>query len=438
MGTSFPTVADAVIIGAGITGCSTAYRLSRRGWKVVVVEKDDIAHEASGRTMAAVGLVGKHHPDEFALAQASMEIWAGLSEELNTNIEYIKGGRLVVANTEEDLPLFDEMIRGAEKSGVEIQWYDTSGARSKWPFLQGPFLKAAHSPHEGHVNPIKVVHGFARAAQEYGAEIHTGCLATEIVLKGNRVSSVMTNRGEISTPVVLDAAGVWGYRLADRLGFKFPVQLIKVVQGETEPAPRIFDCFLRGPTYGSRQTASGGFRITGGYRKMDVYHNLSLHDLRDLAIWAPRIFQYLKDVTMKLDLDTLKLDVAALLGRIMGKGNVPPAPVGTEPRPQPENVAKKLRRIGSLVPEMQGLKLTRTWGGYVDMTPDFLPILGAVNGVQGFYVATGFSGHGFAVGPIVGKLMAELIADGRTSVDITSFRPSRFAEGKTPVPPRLM
>ena len=438
MSTAFPSEADAVIVGAGITGCSTAYRLSQRGWKVVVVEKDDIAYEASGRTMAAVGLVGKHHPAEFALAKASMEIWSGLNEELSADLEYINGGRLVVANVEEDLPLFDEMIRGAEKSGVEIRWYDVAEARVKWPFLRGPFIKAAHSPHEGHVNPVKVVHGFARAAREYGAQIYTGYLATEVVVTGGRVASLLTNKGEISTPVVLDAAGVWGYRLADRLGVKFPVQLIKVVQGETEPAPRLFDCFLRGPTYGSRQTASGAFRITGGYRKMDVYHNLSLHDLRDLPIWVPRILKYRKDVTIKVDPNILKLDLASLLGKIKGGGKSAPAPVGTEPRPQPENVEKKLRRIGNLVPEMQGLKLTRTWAGYVDMTPDFLPILGVIESIKGFYVATGFSGHGFAVGPIVGKLMAELIVDGSTSVDIAPFRPSRFAEGKTPVPPRLM
>ena len=128
---------------------------------------------------------------------------------------------------------------------------------AKWPFLQGPFIRAAWSPHEGHVNPVKVVDSFARSAREYGAQIVTGCLATEVVTRAGKVASVVTNRGEISTPVVLDAAGVWGYRLADRLGVKLPIQLIKVVQGETEPAPRLFDCFLRGPTYGSRQTASG-------------------------------------------------------------------------------------------------------------------------------------------------------------------------------------
>ena len=438
MDTGFPTEADAVIVGAGITGCSTAYRLAKRGWNVVVLEKDDIAHEASGRTMAAVGVVGKHHPDEFALALASMEIWFGLNEELGTDIEFINGGRLVIANAEGDLPLFDEMIRGAEESGVAIEWFDAPRARAKWPFLKGPFIKAAHSPHEGHVNPVKVVHSFARSAREYGARILTECLATEVVTRAGKVASVVTNRGEISTSVVLDAAGVWGYRLADRLGVGFPVQLIKVVQGETEPAPRLFDCFLRGPDYGGRQTASGAFRITGGYRKMDVYHDLSLHDLRDLGVWIPRILRYRKDVTMKMNRDILKLDVAALLNGVTGWRNGPPAPVGAEPRPQPENVARKLKRMSELVPEMKGLRLARTWGGYVDMTPDFLPVLGAVKGIEGFYLATGFSGHGFAVGPIVGKLMAELIVDGKTSVDIRAFRPSRFAEEKVPMPRRLM
>ena len=438
MDSGFPTEADAVIVGAGITGCSTAYRLAKHGWKVVVVEKDDIAHEASGRTMAVVGLVGKHHPDEFALIKASMEIWFGLNDELGTDIEFINGGRLVIANTEEDMPLFEEMISGAEESGVEVQWYDAPQARAKWPFLQGPFIKAAWSQHEGHVNPVKVVNSFARSAREYGAQIVTGCLATEVVTRAGRVTSVITNRGEISTPVVLDAAGVWGYRLADRLGVKLPIQLIKVVQGETEPAPRLFDCFLRGPTYGSRQTASGAFRVTGGYRKMDVYHDLSLHDLRDMATWIPRLMKYRGDVSMKLNRDILKLDIQSLVRKVTGFGNGAPAPVGTEPRPQPENIARKLNRVAQLVPEMKGLRLTRTWGGYVDMTPDFLPIIGPVKGIEGFYLATGFSGHGFAAGPIVGKLMADLIVDGTTSVDINSFRPSRFAEEKTPVPPRLM
>ena len=433
-----PPEADAVIVGAGITGCSTAYRLSKRGWNVVVLEKDDIAHEASGRTMAAVGLVGKHHPDEFALARASMEIWFGLNDELGTDIEFINGGRLVIANSEEDLPLFDEMVKGAEASGVDIRWYEAPQARARWPFLKGQFIRAAHSPHEGHVNPVKVVHSFARSAREYGAQFVTGCAATEIVTRNGRVNSVLTSQGEIKTPVVLDAAGVWGYRLADRLGVHFPVQIIKVVQGETEPAPRLFDCFLRGPDYGSRQTASGAFRITGGYRNMDVYHDLSLHDLRDLAVWIPRILQYRRDVTLKFNPDIIKLDLAALGRKVLGGANGAPAPVGTEPRPQPENVARKLKRVAQLVPAMKGLRLTKTWGGYVDMTPDFLPIIGAVKGIEGFYLATGFSGHGFAVGPIVGQLMSELIIDGATSVDIRSFRPNRFAEGKVPVPPRLM
>ena len=430
--------ADVVVVGAGISGCATAYNLAKRGLNVVVLEKDDIAHEASGRSMAAVGLLGKHHPDEFKLTEASMELWKGLGDELHTDIEYIKGGRLAIANTDEDMSLFKEMVEGAEESGAAIEWLEPDQARARWPLLQGPFVKAVYSPHEGHVNPPKTVHAFARSAREYGATFHTGCIVTNINVKGGRVSSVSTNWGEIQTSTVVNSAGVWSYRLADRLGVHLPIQLIRVVQGETEPAPRLFDYFLRGPNYGARQTASGTFRITGGYRQMDVYHDLSLHDLRDVKVWAPRLLQYRRDVTLQFNLAIFKHDFTALVNRMLRRKSGAPAPVGMEPRRHPRNLERKLARLSKLVPDMKGIKLTRTWSGFVDMTPDFLPIIGPVDKPKGLYLATGFSGHGFALGPIVGKVMADLVIEGQTSMSIHSFRPSRFAEGQVQVPKRLI
>ncbi|MEE9198662.1 MAG: FAD-dependent oxidoreductase, partial [Dehalococcoidia bacterium] len=264
--------ADVVVIGAGISGCATAYNLARRGQKVVVLEKDDVAFEASGRTFAAVGLMGKHEPDEFRLAEASVEMWKHLDEELGTDVELIKGGRLAIANAEEDLPLFQEMVEGAERSGAVIEWMEPDQARRNWPFLEGPFIKAAMSWDEGHVNPEKAVHAFARSAQEYGAKIYTGCLAQDIGVSAGRVTSVTTTLGEIKTGAEVNVAGVWASRLLDRVGVHIPIQLVRITQGETEPVPRFFDCFIRGPAYVGRQTASGPLRVNGGYRKLDVLH----------------------------------------------------------------------------------------------------------------------------------------------------------------------
>ena len=429
---------DVVVIGAGISGCATAYNLARRGQKVVVLEKDDIAFEASGRTMAAVGLVGKHHADEFKLAQASMELWNGLSEELGADIELIKGGRLAIANTEEDAPLFQEMVQGAEESGVSIEWLEPQDAKRRWPFLEGSFKRAAYSRYEGHVNPVKTVQAFARTAREYGARFYTGCMVQDVGVSAGRVTAVSTNLGEIKTGAVVNASGVWASRLADRVGVHIPIQLVRVVQGETEPLPRLFDSFIRGPNYGGRQTASGAFRITGGYRRMDVYHDLSLHDLRDLTLWVPRLLQHRKDVTMQLNLNVLRHDFKGLInGLVPGKtGEV--VPVGLEPRRNHKNLERKLARLTRLIPRLKGLGLTKTWAGYVDLTPDLLPVIGPVERPKGMYLATGFSGHGFAIGPIVGKIMADLVLEGGTSLPLHTFRPSRFSEEKVPMPRRLV
>lgn len=430
--------ADVVVIGAGISGCATAYNLAKRGLKVVVLEKDDIAFEASGRSMAAVGLLGKHHPDEYRLAQAAMEVWPGLGDELSTDIEFIPGGRLAVAETRKDIPLFQDMIEAAEESGVKIEWLEPRQARQRYPFLEGPLMMAAFSPHEGHVNPPKTVHAFARAAQEYGVKFHTGCLVQDIGVSGGSVKHVSTSKGQIRTDSVVNVAGVWANRLMDKLGIHIPIKIIRLPQGETEPLPRLFDSFIRGPTYSARQTASGTVRISGGYRQLEVLHDLSLEDLRDLRVWLPRLAQQRNNVSLRVDLNTLKRDFQDMVDRrVIGRaGNV--APVGIEPRKAPGNLRKKLERLAKLIPELGGLKLQEHWTGYVDLTPDLLPVIGPVDRVKGLYVAMGFSGHGFVLGPITGRIMADLVMDGKTSFPIRTFRPSRFVEEKVKMPKRLM
>ena len=430
--------ADVVIIGAGISGCATAYNLARRGLKVVVLEKDDIAFEASGRSMAAVGVLGKHHPDEYRLAQAAVEVWPTLGDELNTDIEYIPGGRLAIAETRKDLPLFQEMIETAEESGVKIEWLEPRQARKRYPYLEGPLTMAAFSPQEGHVNPPKTVHAFARAAQEYGAKFHTGCLVKEVGVAGGSVRHVGTSMGEIKTGAVINVAGVWANRLLDDLGVHVPIKIIRLPQGETEPLPRLFDFFMRGPTYSARQTASGTLRISGGYRQLEVIHDLSLDDLRDLKVWLPRLAQQRSNVSLRLDMNVLKREFLGLVNsKVMGRER-DVAPVGVEPRKAPGNLRKKLRRLSSLIPQLEGLKVRRHWTGYVDLTPDLLPVIGPVDQVKGLYVAMGFSGHGFVLGPVTGRIMADLVTGQASPFPIHAFRPGRFVEEKVKMPKRLM
>ena len=127
------TKADAVVIGGGITGCSIAYNLSKRGKRVVVLEKDDVAYEASGRTVAAVGLLGKQ-AGEFELARASLAIYDSLSEDIGYDIEFVKKGRLLPAESAEDMPYFEEMVEAARDGGIQLEMLPKSRSSlgSRW------------------------------------------------------------------------------------------------------------------------------------------------------------------------------------------------------------------------------------------------------------------------------------------------------------------
>ncbi|MEE9198839.1 MAG: FAD-binding oxidoreductase, partial [Dehalococcoidia bacterium] len=145
-----------------------------------------------------------------------------------------------------------------------------------------------------------------------------------------------------------------------------------------------------------------------------------------------------KNINFTLNMALLKYDFKALLDGLLPGKRGAVAPVGLEPRRELKNLCRKQANLARIVPQLKGARIQRHWAGYVDMTPDFLPVLGKVARPEGLYLATGFSGHGFTVGPIVGKLMAELIVDGKTSLPLHTFRASRFSEEKVSMPRRLM
>ena len=429
--------ADVVVVGGGISGCATAYYLARRGRKVVLLEKDDIAFEASSRTMAAIGLLGKQK-GEFLLAQEGLKVYRQLSDELNYDVEFIHGGRLIVSEAPEDGVYFEEMVREAQQAEIEFEVLDRQEAKRRFPYLQGPFNSVAYSSNEGHVNPVRTVQAFANAARENGAEIVTDCSVLDIGVTGGKVTSVRTSQGEIKTDVVVNAAGVWARRLTDRVGLHIPMQLIRLAQGETEPLPPLFQPFIRSGTFCIRQTASGTVRVTNGYRDQGVYHDLSLQDLRDLKVWAPRLLQQRKTVSFRLDPDLLKFELRNLLVSVTGLGDSRIAPVGLEAQPAPKKVRSQLTDASRLIPQLKKAALVSHWAGYIDLTPDLLPIIGKVDHIEGLYLSMGYSGHGFALGAIVGKIMSELIIDGKSSVPIDPFSVERFASGKVAMPRRLM
>lgn len=427
--------ADVVVVGGGISGSATAYNLAKRGVKVVLLEKGEVASEGSGRTAAAVRQHGRQ-PPEIPLMMECIKIWEYLSEELKTDIEFVQGGNMYTAETQEQLTELEDLTRDANEQGLNCRIISAEEARRVVPPLGSPLVGAMYSPRDAHSDPVKTTVAFANAAKEYGAKIYEHCHALGVGVKGGQVDSVITSQGEIKTPVVVNAAGVWANHLAGMLGYHMPVKIIRIFLAETEPLPPTFKTWVRGPFASARQTVRGTIRFGGGYKISVALHDLGIEDFQDVGLWIPRFLKFRYYVRLALERGTLARDIKRISPFVKDKHSLL-FPI-LEPKVDRKGVALREKAFHKMMPSLSKAKVERSWAGLVDFTPDMLPVLGELSRPKGFIMAAGFSGHGYALGPITGKLISELILDSRPSLSLQAFRPSRFAEGKVPIPERLM
>ncbi|MBI2846270.1 MAG: FAD-binding oxidoreductase [Chloroflexi bacterium] len=425
--------ADVVVIGGGISGCAIAYNLAKRGSKVILLEKGEIASEASGRTGAIVRQQGRQ-PPEIPLMLASIRLWEHLDEELKTETDFVQGGNLYLAQTDEEMKVIEETVEEGHQLGLDNRILSPQEVSKIVPTIGAPFKAGMFSPRDGHTDSIKCTNAFANAAKEHGAKIYTRCHAVDIGVKGGRVDSVTTTLGEIKTPVVVNAAGVWADRVAKMVGVHMPVKIIRAWGAESQPYPPLYKAFVRAPRSGSRQTVSGNIRFMGGWKGRYNY-DISLDIFEDLGIWLPRLIRFSTHVKLGFSWDVLRRDIRRLFG---GQGkHLSTFPVNYEPAVNWKVVEARRRALTELMPSLKDVKTIKAWAGLIDITPDLLPVLGKVERPDGFIMVGGFSGHGYALGPITGKLISELILDGKPSISIDAFSISRFGKGKkVPMPPR--
>lgn len=427
--------AEVVVIGGGISGCATAYNLAKRGAKVILLEKGKLADEASGRTMGVVRQQGRQ-ACEIPLMMESINIWGHLSEELQSEVDFIKGGNVWLAETPQDLEEMEESVKASQNYGLDSKMITLDEVRKLVPTLENEFLAAMHSPRDGHADPVKTVLAFARAAQEHGAHIYENCAVQNIELQGGKIDGVLTDDGEIKTPTVVCVAGVWSAKLARMVGLQLPVKVGRFAMAATEPRPPLFKAFLWGPRLGVRQTVDGSLHYCAGFRD-PLDYDFTLDSFRDLRLWMPNLVKNRGLVKINVGSDLLK-DLARTLPGSPTKKNPFAFSTGMEPKVNHKLVNKHLRLLEEFMPTLKGIKTVRTWSGLIDLTPDLIPILGNVERPRGFIIGAGFSGHGFALGPITGRIMSELALDGKTALPIEPFRYSRFIEGDYHPPEKLI
>lgn len=367
-----------VVIGGGVVGCSIAYHLARRGQRdVVVLEREAVG---SGTTSKAAGGIRAQFPTETEVrfSLEAIGVFERFEEEFGVDIGYRKIGYLFLVADAEDLAGFRERMALQRRLGVDVREITPAEARAIVPALRvDDLIAAVWGPQDAMAGPAEVTGGFARRARELGARIVEGVDVTGIDVTGGRARGVRTSEGVIEAPIVINAAGPAGAAIGRLAGVQVPVQPRRRHIFYTEPFPEI-----PGPVPLTTDRASGFY-----FRKEMEQLLLSPGDVEDIG----------EDFTVPVD--RARID---------------------------ETVEKALHRI----PIVEKARIAGGWAGLRPLTPDDHAIIGWAPGVEGFFLAVGFGGHGFQHSPATGRYVSEWLLDGRPSLDLSLFDPGRFAAGR--------
>jgi glycine/D-amino acid oxidase-like deaminating enzyme len=408
--------AEVVIVGGGIVGCAAAYYLSKRGVSVVVCEKGNVGLEQSSRNWGFVRQQGRDAA-ELPLMMACNRIWQGLESELEADLEWIQGGNLALAYDHERLGLFEQWLPLAREHGLETRLLTLQQLRQLVPAVKSKLLGAMFTASDGQAEPQKVCPAFQRAAQSRGARFMTGCAVEGIELQNGAVSGVHTERGHIQASTVVCAAGAWSTRLVRPLGIRLPSLWIKGSVARVAPVRKLTSAGVWGMA-AFRQRSDDRLYMALG---TEGEHHLMVDSLRFLPVFIrPYLYNKAK-VKFKLG--------RVLMDDLLGRFDDPKRLRALDPSPSRKEIEQAVGHMQAEYEGLDAMTVERIWAGYIDCTPDMLPVIDRLDQPRGLVLATGLSGHGFGLGPIVGQLVSEIIVDAQPSLDLSALRFSRFKEG---------
>jgi len=374
--------ADVVIIGGGVIGVSIAYHLAlKRAGRVVLLEKGQLGE---GSTSRCAGGIRTQFTTEINIrfSLESLKTFERFKDEFGVDPEFRRIGYLFLATTEREWEVFRGNMNLQKSYGIPVELLSTREISERWPYLRtDDVLGGTFCAWDGYAGPSEVLSGFAGGAKRAGVKIHEGMEATEILVKGSKVAGIRTKDGEIATSVVVNAAGPYASLIGEMAGVKVPVKPLR----------------------------------------------------RQIFITAPF---YLSDKPIPLTIDFHR----GWYFRPEVDGFLLSGPLDREPSFNVNIDYEARLEAGEnamfRVPAFEKAQIARGWGGLYEISPDNHAILGPFPGLEGLVLANGFSGHGFQHSPAVGKVIAELITEGKaTTIDISPLSIERFEKGKLIVEP---
>lgn len=420
-----PPETEVVIVGGGIIGASTALYLAQKGVPVVLCEKGAIGEEQSSRNWGWVRKMGRD-PREVPLMIHAMKLWAELPQIVGEDLGFRVHGITYFCDEEKDLAKYEGWMKAVAEYNLDTRYVSAAEIVNYAPGATRKWAGGLHTASDGFAEPHIATRLIARGAEKLGARIVEACAVRGFETKGGRVSEVVTEKGRIRCNSVVLAGGSWSSLFARNQGVKVPqLKLLSQVM-RTRP--------LEGGPVGCGSGKGFGFR-----KRLDGGYNFSMRSAHPVDI-VPDSFRYLKDYVpaLKNEWRAMKFRIGkrsfqeTLQGGSWKLDQRTPFEAIRVLRPQPAHAIldQAIVNIKKLFPAFADkLVVNERMGAWIDVSPDAVPTISQVDAIPGFFVSTGYSGHGFGIGPAAGQMMAELIMGEKTVVDASPFRHSRFIDG---------
>ena len=362
---------DVLVIGGGIVGCFTALRLAQKGLRVVIAERNTIFHNASGRSGGGVRQQARH-PAETSIALESVKIWKSLQKEFCQDFEYRQGGSLRINS---DIELHEEAGNRVERErslGLDVRLIKADEVRRQISCLSQdyPVISGTYCPSDGSANPLLLGQVLSCQLMKHGVAIHIGECIEALSIARSKIEGAIGSKHQYRCSFVVNAGGAWANEVLSNLGLNYPVEYRKAQILITEPISPILKEFLL---------------FSKGYIRQACAGNLHL----------------------------------GIRGEIIRERETS----------LPVSCFKSIGNLFPIVlPLLQNLHIIRGFSGITNWTPDGIPVIDKVKDIDGLWLVSGFSGHGFCLGPMIGKLIADWITEGNPEVELSAFSLPRFKQ----------
>ncbi len=427
-----PGDVDVVVIGAGIAGTATAYFLAKHGKSVLLCEKGRVAGEQSSRNWGWVRQQGRDWA-ELPIMMEANRIWRGLAKETGeADLTFTQSGCLYLIDTEAKQAKYDEWHELALQHQLRTRMLSAAELVAHQSGIPGDWLGGMLTETDGRAEPFLAVPALARAAQRAGASIIEDCAVRTLDVEAGRVAGVMTEKGRVRCAQVVLAGGSWSTYFAANAGLDIPQLMVRSTVARTAPAPEGYANNISSPGLTLRRREDGGYTVATGDL---AEHYLSPASFRYLSKFRKLLKVSARDVRIRLGAPK---DYPGAWGakRRWSADDVSPFERMrvVNPEPSPIVIQRIKDRLPKRFPELANIEIAEAWAGMIDVTPDAVPLLGEDHRLPGLYLATGLSGHGFGIGPAIGRIMADLLCGRSPGHDLNRFRSERFSDGSPIVP----